>query len=136
MSPIATNLHSVTRLGKILAIMLAVLWVPIASHCLLEDAGLIHHSDCCNSDGDNDHDAADGICQVEKAGFQLPKFQRVLAEALPYFLTPQLTLDSLLRVEAIPPDILSRAGPPAALRGTWQFSFRTALPPRAPSFVS
>ena len=132
-------LSPVRRVYVILALLLAALWVPMTSHCLLEDAGWIHHDKCCDTGDDGDgtgHDAADGICQVEKAGFRLPKLQQVLAEALPDFLTPQLTLDGLLRVETIPPDILTRAGPPPTLRVTWQFSSRTALPPRAPSFVS
>ncbi|MBI3878564.1 MAG: hypothetical protein HY301_00665 [Verrucomicrobia bacterium] len=127
------------RFNVILAPLLAVLWLPMTSHCLLEDAGLIHHDKCCEQgDGtdEHDHDAADGACQIEKAGFQLPKFQRVLAEALPDFHSPQIALDELLRVETIPPDILTCAGPPPTLRATWQFSSRSALPPRAPSFVS
>ena len=129
----------VKEFRSFVAVLLLALWLPATSHCLLEDAGWIHHSDCCDSGDDADgpgHDAADGVCQIEKAAFHLPKFQRVFVKTLPDFLWYPLALNDLHRAETVPPDILSRAAPPPALRATWQFSFRTALPPRAPSFVS
>ena len=129
----------VKKFRSFTALLLLALWMPATSHCLLEDAGWIHHSDCCDpGDGadEHGHDGADGICQVEQGGFHLPKFQWVLAKTFPDFLCHQLSLTGLLHPETIPPDILRRAPPPPALDAAWQFSFRTALPPRAPSFVS
>lgn len=62
---------------KVMAAFLALLWLPVSSHCLLEIAELIHHDHCCQPafghDHSHGHDAADGNCQVESRQMTVQK---------------------------------------------------------------
>jgi hypothetical protein len=123
----------------LIALLLALLYVPATCHCLLEDAGLIHRSECCVSDNatdDHGHDAADGICQVESASFVLPQPAKLAAKFIPVFVAHPFEPYGLLSSERLQPDILPCATSPPGLQAGWQFSHRTALPPRAPSVIS
>lgn len=128
-----------TRIRSWVALVLALLWTPVTAHCLLEDAGLIHRDECCqptNSPTDADHDAADGVCQIETGKFHLPKPGSIVA-GIPVSMPWQQSVppaDAVLR----PQDSLIATGtsPPAILGRTWQFARRAALPPRAPSAAS
>ncbi len=130
----------------IVALVLLTLWVPLTSHELLEQAGFIHHSGHVaavvavpdshdhGADPEGGHDAADGLCRIDWGGSPL----KVLPTAV-LVLPPWMTagLDVLCRFtgasseEATPPD-WSLTPPPAGAM-SWQFSFRAALPARAPS---
>src|SRR5437762_8818231 len=65
----------VTRFKIIAALLLLAFWVPISSHELLEHWGVIH-TQAANpiEKHDDDHDAADGVCQLPAGAFQVQKF--------------------------------------------------------------
>ncbi|MGV3754878.1 MAG: hypothetical protein ACO1QS_05810 [Verrucomicrobiota bacterium] len=121
---------------KAMALFLALLWVPVSSHCLLEIAELIHHDHCCQPsfghDHSHGHDAADGNCQVESRQLAGPK-QDVLKVYLlvslldnaAFSLPERTSLSGLISDGVAPPE----------LRPTWQFVSRAAVSPRAPSIL-
>lgn len=146
------------RVKPIVVLLLVALWLPASSHALLEHAGLIHHehehahqphSDHHHHDapphphpepdGQHEHNganhaAADGVCLRASARVQMPT---------PDFAAVDAWLTAMLL--ALPDDdsaTATRSGlsppgtAPPELPRLWQFSFRTALPVRAPSLVS
>ncbi len=124
-----------------LTLLLVAIWLPASSHVLLETFGLIHgqhadqgHDDHSYPDGSHehdsaDHDAADGVCR--------PATFEVKFSAPPAVVST--LLNALLAVEGMrwlpESPALSTHALPELSKG-WQFSFRTALPARAPSLVS
>jgi hypothetical protein len=128
-----TNL-TVNRFRTIAAVFLLALWVPMSSHDLLEDWGFIHTPASLGSgdNHDNDHDAADGLCQLPPGVFQVQIFHAlqpsflaapILAVCLHTFAWKH---ENFALVNPSPPDI------PVG----WQFASRAALPIRAPSLLS
>ena len=126
--------------------LLVACWLPGSSHAWLQYAGLIHerHADHdADSTGSHehehehdtdDHDAADGICVLSSAQVNVPMPD---ADAIP--LLPGLfglERDLELHAEHSGSGLAPPGTAPPQLSHSWQFSFRTALPPRAPSFVS
>lgn len=123
------------KLKTLCAVLLALLWAPVTSHCLLEDAGLIHHDAGCEAhegEAGHGHDGADGNCRVESSSYQLPKPHATLSPVpldppgLPYEFDAQPAACALTAPE--PAD-----SPPRWLAVTWQFLSRSAPAPRAPS---
>ena len=125
---------NVNRFRTVAAMLLLPIWVPISSHELLENWGLIHIQASTGSGDshDKDHDGADGLCQLPGCSFQIQKFHpAVVSFLLPVALAvcPQDGVEAqacFALVNPSPPDI------PVS----WQFSFRAALPARAPSLIS
>jgi len=121
---------------KAMALFLALLWVPVSSHCLLEIAELIHHDHCCQPsfghDHSHGHDAADGNCQVESRQLAGQK-QEVLKL---YLLVALLqNADFSLPERTSSASLISDGVAPPELRPTWQFVSRAAVTPRAPSVL-
>lgn len=127
----------VDRLKTIVSLVLLVLWMPVTSHCYLELAGLIPNDDCCSQSEatpPGHGDPCESGCKlVEKAGYKIQDNQPVPPVAivlLPLFLQPALPEpppeEFSARMAAWPPDALCLP----------QFTARTALPVRAPSFAS
>lgn len=129
----------VSRWKALIALLLAMLYLPATGHCLLEQAGwLPSGGDCCEQSASTDRSqsvpcASYGCCPSEFAvyfktanGIQsLPTAEiPVCVIAFAFDLLPKQSLTPV--PESYPPE----------LPKIWQFSFRTALPPRAPSFVS
>jgi hypothetical protein len=120
-----------------MASVLALYYVLAMTHCPLQQASFFGESGCSASFGQQQEDQTasceDGCCPLEssdhfsrqKTGHDIPVI------AVPGFVL--CTLEADLAQKAAPP---SPTGPPPELPKIWQFSFRTALPPRAPSFVS
>lgn len=110
-----------------------MLWVPIASHCSWENVPGLQFFQC-GTDTPQDSDCEeDGCVQLETATYRVD--DNATARPVP---VPSLTLSiQFLLVELLPAEQLSpvTVAPPEVPAG-WQFSFRTALPPRAPSFAS
>lgn len=129
------------KLKTLCAVVFALLWAPVTSHCLLEDAGLIHHDACCGTHEDeaghgHGHDGADGNCRVESSSYQLPKPHEMLAAAmLPEFLAGRFALLCGQPASALTPPEPADS-PPRLIAVTWQFSSRAASSPRAPSRLS
>jgi hypothetical protein len=134
---------------SIVAIVLVAIWLPASSHAFLQHVGFIHQNHEHNEHEDADHDsdadhphehdsdnhaAADGLCLASSAKVQLDK-PTIVA------LLPWLTA-AVLSAGEVSSALETHSGPsppgtaPPELSHRWQFSFRTALPVRAPSLAS
>jgi hypothetical protein len=132
----------VTQVQRIITAFLLAIWLPASSHALLQYAGLIHqrHTDHdADSNGSHEHDsdnheAADGNCALSPTLVSVPVPDAV-ANPFPVC---ALGLDwtSELHVELQPSGLAPPGTAPPQLSRRWQFSFRTALPARAPSLIS
>src|SRR6266481_5696204 len=120
---------AVNRFRTIAALLLLAFWVPISSHELLEQWGVIHTqaSDPIDQHDDN-HDAADGLCQVPAWTFQVQKFFAPEVSFVASAVVACLVGDSVWEQASF---ALVNPSPPDIPVG-WQFSSRAALPARAP----
>ena len=122
---------------NILTLLLAVLFPLVTIHCKLENLPAFQFFSC-ESDTSTSHqseDCAEDGCELVEGGFYKIEDCHVSAADAPLlseaFLFPEPeTLPSL----SIPRHFFPAAIP--ELPVTWQFSTRSAAPPRAPSFVS
>jgi hypothetical protein len=121
---------------------IAALWVAAGSHCLLEALPGMEFLSCCQhsevekspAHHDNDCDG-DGCATIESGLYKAEQGQ-------PTLVRPLLPLVAWLTVtpDTVPPrglgsPVFASSSPPE-IHCSWQFSQRTALPPRAPSSVS
>ena len=134
-----SSLVNVKWLRTMMTLTLAAVWLVATNHCKLELIPSLGFLVCCaHGDAaphqDNDCDT-DNCAAVEKSFYKsedtqpsvtVPDF--VLADSL------TLSLDELARVSPVCFNLPAFA--PPELPVTWQFSYRTALPPRAPSIAS
>ena len=132
-----------SKIRAALAILLATLWLPVSSHCLLLEvsSGLESLSCCTHTKAQeaaphHEDDCATDACSVIEDAKYKSSFQRVTVPVLDthvlFELPPQF--ETAPTCSASNPHQL--ADSLARLPVAWQFSVRTALPPRAPSFVS
>jgi hypothetical protein len=118
---------------------LALAWVPLTAHCQIESIAELELLNC-QSAGETpapgcSHCDDSSCCAWESAQYHLPQNQ-----------TPTLVLilELVLPVvsSALDDNVPARAGvslltaAPPEIPKTWQFSFRAALPVRAPAFAS
>jgi hypothetical protein len=131
----------VKRLRAIVTVLLVAVWLPASSHALLEYCELIHqvHTDhdadssgSHEHDADN-HDAADGHCALSSTHISVPLPDVVASLA---FLCLLDFWTSELHTELQPSGLAPPGTAPPQLSHRWQFSFRTALPARAPTLIS
>ena len=122
-----------------LALMLALAWVPLMSHCQLESASGLQFLRCASDDQPPasvpGHCDGASCCAVESGKYQAPSHQQIVPVFALALLPFDLVADS---GHSLPPQVslgLLTAAPPE-LSSTWQFTFRTAPPSRAPSLVS
>jgi hypothetical protein len=120
-------------------VMLALLWAPLASHCLLESVLTSEFLSCCDhqaTPAPHENNCHSDSCATVEAGQYQSALQR-LTLAPPtlqlHFESHLLTPSALTLVAGLPGERSDTAVPPPA---PWQFVFRTALSPRAPSLVS
>ncbi len=136
--------RAVRLIRKITSLLLVVLWLPTAQHCVLEAAGLLSaqaehadHAQCCESvDGVCDA----GACNLLEGGDYQPSTAQVIAPV------PNFTVCTWVvwvqpfaflietDVEACAP--WTSFERPPDWSPTWQFVQRAALSPRAPSLVA
>ena len=130
--------YAVRMFRTIVVALLALAWVPLTSHCQLEAVPGLEFLRC-SSDVQSPTEGGDpcqegGCCTVESAKYQSPRQQEIIPVAVAILPADSFAfLDQSLPVE-INLGILT-AGPPG-LPTSWQFFFRTALSPRAPSLAS
>jgi hypothetical protein len=131
------NVSNMNRLNRVTSLIVMALWLSCLVHCgtaKLMGAGLIA---CCgevSNDGGETPVSGHCVCDLTKTGV-------FLATEHPVALPPAAGIEvfklfSSLEVrplENLPAQIISS---PPDLPACWQFVFRTASPPRAPSFVS
>ncbi len=121
---------------KAVVLVLLALWGLATAHCALEQMPGLEFLACCQHASnaphqDNDCDQ-DGCAAVESGFYKI--------EDNPAF-SPALTLSTALQAweyidkpDAVPSFLPVSLAPPEYSR-LWQFHYRAALPPRAPSFV-
>ena len=133
-------LSKVNRLRNIVALVLLVFWPAMTSHALLQTFGFIHqvHADHDGGEDSHEHDAdhhafADGDYLRGSNDIFACKTSSAIA-ALPFvvdLISVSIAERQVFNSGPSPPGTV----PLEFLRG-WQFSSRTALPVRAPSFAS
>lgn len=126
-------------LRTLTVLALAILWLPVSVHCQLEQLPGLEFLSCCeheDTDAPHQDDDCDAdACAVIESGLYKLEEQPVSCP-VPVLCTVEFALLSE-QVLLLPgayrfvPDT-----DPPALSRTWQFTFRAALPPRAPSPVS
>jgi hypothetical protein len=121
---------------KVMATMLALLWLPVTSHCLLETAEIIHHDHCCEqpfgTGHSHGHDAADGTCQVESR--QMPGQKHEVLKTVVLIAVLSLNGFDFPNQPAVQGIVFDGVAPPE-LVSSWQFVCRAAVSPRAPSIL-
>jgi len=127
----------VRRLRNIVFVLAALLWWPASVHCQLETVPGFEFLSC-ETDSSTSHgtsDDCDNCCAVEKAQYRIDNAK--LSIPTPQLL-PVLFVSIIDTEPALPEETccgLLTAAPPD-LPKSWNFRSRTALPVRAPSFVS
>jgi hypothetical protein len=135
-------LSPVNWLKPILAMGVLALWLPASNHCRLEQLPGLGFLSCCEHElaseaaGHHEDDCNDDWCAVVEQGLYKTDNQRIVANA-PTAVAALFLLSCPDRVRelisALPP---RRADVAPELSKIWQFSFRAAAPPRAPSVAS
>ena len=130
---------SVQRIKAAVALVLALVWLPAASCCLIDASGLLGKPDCCSGDHSKPVSVpgnCDKPCAALASATFLPQqaYPVVFAPDSVWLFTLNDSLPEIQRPAGANRDLPATAPPEVA--GHWQFSFRTALAPRAPSFVS
>jgi hypothetical protein len=118
--------------------LLALTWTLLTCHCQIEAMPGFDFLRC-PADAHASSDAGDpckkaGCCSIESAKYQAPRQHEHLAPIV----VVATTDDSDLVERSLPKDVglgILTAAPPENAR-TWQFAFRTAAPPRAPTLPS
>jgi len=130
--------HPMAGLSKAMAVLLALLWLPMVSHCGWEHLSGLEILGCCTRVPAASHQESDcqtDLCASVESGYYKTEERGVTAPA------PALQVALLIPVliaaqENLTATSISSPSVPAELRQRWQFVFRTAAPPRAPALVS
>src|SRR5438046_1062407 len=125
-------------ISKIMAVCLALLWLPMTSHCDLEHLPGMEFLACCAHVDTAPHqhrDCETDLCASVESGFYKTEERAVdVSAALTSAIIPALLLS--VRAEDSSSSAIVASSVPDELPQRWQFAFRAAAPPRAPSFVS
>lgn len=114
------------------------LWGLATSHCSLEQLPGLEFLACCpppDKAPHQDNDCEQDGCSSVESGFYKVEAQTAFAPA------PRLVVSFILslweaQASSVPPSPTLLSSSPPELPRVWQFSFRTALPPRAPPVVA
>ena len=128
-------------LKTIWVVSLALLWVPITSHCQLESIpSLTALLACCEheeaSAPHEDQDCEQDACaSVESGDYRTQEREPLLV--IPDYTSIEVAA-VVVELSSLPAEISLRilATPPPEQHQLWHFALRTALPVRAPSFAS
>jgi hypothetical protein len=127
----------VSRLLKVVALLLATLWLPATVHCQLESLGLDAFFACTDNGSEDAHSegtsCTDDGCQTIETGQVAVAKSRIDAASLALVAcASHFCLFEIPAPEAAPEFVASRQGATLPLQRTWQFARRAALPARAP----
>ena len=125
----------VNWLRTVITLVMLALWPLAVMHCKLETIPGLEFLRCASDTPTGSDCQRDGCETVESAAYKTPDNQDIAPE--PVFEIAMLSM--LLEREDCPYEkhfCWPETAAPPEFRKSWQFSFRTALPPRAPSFVS
>ena len=117
---------------------MALLWVLVASHCLLETVPGLDFLRCSaetQTSATENHGCDDSCCGVESANYQAQRHQDLIPICIVAIVPSDIAIDF---EQSLPPEVslgILTAAPPE-LSKIWQFLSRTALPVRAPSITS
>jgi hypothetical protein len=122
----------------VLILLLTLLWAAASNHCKLEQIPSLTFLAC--TDHAEDAPTEDRGCETDGCSFEVQLYKTENAQAsapsptflFTFFLSP---LVDELSASAAASHFLPDAAP-VVLTRVWQFSYRTALPPRAPSILS
>lgn len=126
-----------------LTLLLAILWLPVSSHCLLlESVSNLEFLSCCTHAEESvttephEDDCATDACSIVEDAQYKSSLQRVSVPPLDTHVVFELPplLETALTSSATGTHQSNDAL--AQLPTSWRFTARTALSPRAPSFVS
>jgi hypothetical protein len=127
------------RIKAVVAVVLALVWLPAVSCCLIDSSGLLGKQDCCSKEHSQSIPApghCEKPCGTLASASCLPQQSQLLVVA-PVVVPLFDCAESLMEVQRsvrVSRDFPATA--PPELAGHWQFSLRTASPPRAPSPAS
>lgn len=133
-----SSLAIVTLMKTVMTLMLVALWATASNHCRLEQFSCFDFLVCCDHDEAAAHQDTD--CDTDGCSFETQLYKAESARisvAAPdllsvLFLLPEQSEPAAhSSVNHVQPDAA-----PMELPRIWQFSHRTALPPRAPSLLS
>lgn len=136
--PLGVVYGPVNRLFQVFAACLALLWVPMVSHCDLEHLPGMAFIACCEVAEDEPHQDSDcqtDVCATVESGHYKSEERSVSAPApclVAVLLLPTLDSEITIPASPVPDEALLRSDPPQRL----VFTLRQALPSRAPSSVS
>ena len=120
-------------LNAIVATYLLALWLPATSLCLMENAGWLAKNDGCCDDQSSEMSPC---CALATASYKMEDDTVATAPAAQPFVT---LIDSAHLDQPLPKQsarVRASGVSPPELSQSWQFSFRAALAPRAPSSLS
>ena len=128
----AVMLFLMDRSRTIVTTCLLALWLPATSLCLMENAGwLTKNNGCCESQSSE----TSPCCALAAASYKMDESKLATAPAAQVC----VLLIDLANPRSVPQpfDRVAESGvSPPELSASWQFSFRAALAPRAPSSAS
>jgi hypothetical protein len=142
-SPAMKHLQIVRTLRTWMVLLLALAWVPLMSHCRIEALTDLELFSCSTDEHHSTEDSGepcgddDTCCAVEFAKYQSPRQQEIVPVAAMAIL-PAADFCSASAPLPLPAEVclgILTAAPPD-LPVSWQFIYRAALPPRAPSVAS
>jgi len=129
----------VQRIKAAVALVLALVWLPAVSCCLIDASGLLGQRDCCSKEPAHSVPGP-GNCNEPCGILAATTYLSLLDPLLVIPPVSVLLFDGTTSLwEVRQPAGIGRDQPataPPELAGCWQFSFRAALPPRAPSLAS
>ena len=126
---------TVKWLKTITVVGLLGLWLAAINHCRLEQIPILSFLSCNGEASQDDDCQTDGCAQVENGLYKTENNHiRVSTPAFTLVNFLALSAESLVCDQTSPSRDLEFA-PPEIPVG-WQFSFRAAAPPRAPSILS
>lgn len=122
----------------VLILLLTLLWAAASNHCKLEQVPGLTFLAC--TDHAEDVPVEDRGCDTDGCSFEVQLYKTENAQAsMPaptfLFIFSLSPLVDELSASAAASDFLPDSAP-VVLPRVWQFSYRTALPPRAPSLLS
>jgi hypothetical protein len=123
-------------------LVLLVLMGLATNHCRLESLPGLEFLSCCQhqdaekAPAHHEKDCATDGCEAVESGLYKMVDDATLAPILPVLLASTGWERLVAPLEDSTPHFVPASPAPPELPRFWQFHYRTALPPRAPSFVA
>ena len=118
-----------------MALAMVALWSLASNHCQLETLPGWSFLECASASPNESHCDDSECASVEEGGYKTEYHRSVVPAVLAIAVLAQFILPvENFKTEFAPDGFLTVA--PPELPRCWQFVFRTASPPRAPSFAS